>query len=623
MSTPVPVCLQCVCVSNSSIGSPNGSNQFICEFNIANADTGNPTYQFYNSGTALYDMTTIIPGMWISGTLGGFAWKIISVTGGNNSGVDPTLYVTLVIEDEENYNFNVDNGGGSGGQPLIGEPHIIFQLNSDGLPVISPIYGQYTDQKLIQLSGDVLSRFNDRNPTRQYVDVFQPSHTFIGGEPIWIDPVDDYYKSANNTNAKYIIGVVSSVNIPNSDWFSYKAFGTYYYDIQKFFSALDLSSFNKGDFIYVSTDGLTNYTTTPPTDFAIPIWVYLGLDSNNKQTGILYTTPSLYSGGGGGGGGGAGETGATGATGLAGPTGPAGDSSSTGATGPVGATGASGLAGPTGPTGYATNTGATGATGASGLDGPTGPTGYATNTGATGPTGVGATGADGATGATGSIGPTGLDGPTGASGLAGPTGPTGYATNTGATGATGLDGPTGPTGYATNTGATGPTGVGATGLDGPTGPTGTPGINGVTGPTGPSGVGGSTNSVYTIKVRLSSTGTIAGTPFTSRDPSGNDLVANGWTLNILSTTSFSAVYPSSLTGTFTNFRRFVATTSAGTTYHVSNMSVASSTGQTCRFDPATRTLTFSGFTNAFAGVVTTASTDLYVAFEYVPQTIIF
>jgi hypothetical protein len=137
------------------------------------------------------------------------------------------------------------------------------------------------------------------------------------------------------------------------------------------------------------------------------------------------------------------------------------------------------------------------------------------------------------------------------------------------------------------------------------------------------GSGTSTNSVYIIKVALSATGTITGTPFTSRDPSGNDLVANGWTLNILSTTSFSAVYPSSFTGTFTNFRRFVATTSAGTTYSVSNMSVASSTGQTCRFDPATQTLTFSGFTNAFAGIVTTASTNLYVAFEYIPQTIIF
>jgi hypothetical protein len=277
----------------------------------------------------------------------------------------------------------------------------------------------------------------DRNPNSQYVDVLQPSHTFVGGEPIWIDPADGYYKSANNTNAKYIVGVVSSVGIPTSDSFTYKVFGTYYYDIQKFFSSLDLSSFNKGDFIYVSTDGLTNYTTTPPTDFAIPIWVYLGLDSNSKQTGILYTTPSLYSGAGGG------------------------------------------------------------------------------------------------------------------------------------------------------------------------------------------GSGTSTNSVYIIKVTLSATGTIAGTPFTSRDPSGNDLVANGWTLNILSTTSFSAVYPSSFTGTFTNFRRFVATTSAGTTYSVSNMSVASNTGQTCRFDPATQTLTFSGFTNAFAGIITTASTNLYVAFEYIPQSIIF
>jgi hypothetical protein len=139
----------------------------------------------------------------------------------------------------------------------------------------------------------------------------------------------------------------------------------------------------------------------------------------------------------------------------------------------------------------------------------------------------------------------------------------------------------------------------------------------------PSGGGGSTNSVYIIKITLSATGTITGTPFTSRDPSGNDLVANGWTLNILSTTSFSAVYPSSFTGTFTNFRRFVATTSGGTIYYANNMAVASSSGQYCTFEPSSRTLSFIGFTNPLAGIVTSASTNLYVVFEYVPQTIIF
>jgi hypothetical protein len=100
-------------------------------------------------------------------------------------------------------------------------------------------------------------------------------------------------------------------------------------------------------------------------------------------------------------------------------------------------------------------------------------------------------------------------------------------------------------------------------------------------------------------------------------------VANGWTLNILSTTSFSAVYPSSFTGTFTNFRRFVATTAAGTIYYANNMAVAAASGQYCTFEPSSRTLSFFGFTNAFAGIVTTASTNLYVVFEYVPQTIVF
>jgi len=120
MTTPVSLCLQVVPISRSFIGAPNDSKRYQCGFNIANAGTSLPTYQYYNNGNSVYTMANILPGMWIAGTLGGFAWRIVSVTPGNSAGQNPQKYATLVIEDEENYNFNVDNGGGSGGQPVIG-----------------------------------------------------------------------------------------------------------------------------------------------------------------------------------------------------------------------------------------------------------------------------------------------------------------------------------------------------------------------------------------------------------------------------------------------------------------------------------------------------------------------
>jgi hypothetical protein len=229
----------------------------------------------------------------MSGSAPGYAWKVISIVSSTDDDI------TLILEDEENYNYYIDSVNNNfGGQPQPSSQHIYFELNSDGVPIVTPSYTLVD----ASLSVDTISRFADRNPNRQYADILQPSHGFLGGEPIWVDPADGLYKSANNTNAKFIVGIVSSVGIPTSDWFTYKAFGTYYYDIQKFFGTLDLSSYNRGDFIYVSTDGVNNYTSTPPTDVAIPVWVYLGLDVNGKQTGILYTTPSMYSGGGGGGG---------------------------------------------------------------------------------------------------------------------------------------------------------------------------------------------------------------------------------------------------------------------------------------------------------------------------------
>jgi hypothetical protein len=143
------------------------------------------------------------------------------------------------------------------------------------------------------------------------VPVFQPNHGFLGGETIWIDPADGKYKHANNTNAQYAVGLVSSIDIPDNRWFTYKSYGTFYGNITKFFNNLDLSSYDKGSFLYISTDGVNEYTTTQPADIAIPAWVYLGLDSYGNQQGILYTVPSLYNG----------STGTTGPTGAKGESG--------------------------------------------------------------------------------------------------------------------------------------------------------------------------------------------------------------------------------------------------------------------------------------------------------------
>jgi hypothetical protein len=59
-------------------------------------------------------------------------------------------------------------------------------------------------------------------------------------------------------------------------WFTFKAFGTYYTDTSIFFGVSPISSYgDPGTLLYIDTSGARGYTTTPPTDYDIPIWVYL------------------------------------------------------------------------------------------------------------------------------------------------------------------------------------------------------------------------------------------------------------------------------------------------------------------------------------------------------------
>jgi collagen type VII alpha len=305
-SLPVPICLQFI-TDTTQEGSAaydgttvNGANRYYVDLSLL-------FVQAFNTNDAIplaYNSLDIKVGGWLAGTSGGFAWRITEI--GTNDGTN----VTVQLEDEENYNYAMDPIQ-SGGAPLFNRAHIYFELGPDGLPIFSPLYGQYLDNTLPQLPYDIICRFLSRNQGNQYVPVFQANHGFLGGETIWIDPADGKYKRANNTNAQYAVGLVSSIDIPDNRWFTYKSYGTFYGNIMKFFNNVDLSSYDKGSFLYISTDGINQYTTTPPTDIVVPAWVYLGLDSYGNQQGILYTVPSLYSG----------STGTTGPTGTKGESG--------------------------------------------------------------------------------------------------------------------------------------------------------------------------------------------------------------------------------------------------------------------------------------------------------------
>ena len=242
-------------------------------------------------------------------------------------------------------------------------------------------------------------------------------------------------------------------------------------------------------------------------------------------------------------------------------------------------------------------------------------------------------------------------------GLQGPTGPAGGgsgggAGSTGATGATGVGVPSGGTSgqvlaktsssnYATQWVTLSNSGSGATGFTGATGPAGgvtsiVAGTNVTISPSNglgavtinASGGGGTANTgVYIIKLILGTSGSDLTTGMTvsdTRDPSAASLTSNGWTVTAPATaapfgsaatgTYFQITYPSSFTGTFTNFRRYVYYPGPPVYYAVSNISVSSTSGQYVLVAPSTRTIVVAGMTTSFTGA--TVSTAFYFVFEY-------
>jgi hypothetical protein len=362
--------------------------------------------------TPVYDFTTIIPGMWIGGGASGFSWRIISTA---NAGFDENYNPTidLIIEDVDNYNYLIQ-GSTSYGPPYdpagaygSGIKYLIFELSSTGIPLLLGLYNPTAiiDPSLQYISNDILSRFSATSKNTEYINVIQIAHGLNIGDTIWYDTTNTNgqpYQRSTNSNANYTIGIVSSkgINANNNntitlspdDYFTFKPFGTYYININDSFSYIDPNNgytpfslvslgATPGSILYIDITGTNQYTTTAPASNAIPVWIYLGLDSvTGKETGILFPFTNSASGGGGG----AGETGATGETGSTGETGATGEKGETGATGEKGETGERGATGEKGETGATGEKGETGASGEKGETGENGATGEKGETGATG-----------------------------------------------------------------------------------------------------------------------------------------------------------------------------------------------------------------------------------------------
>ena len=252
-----PVFLRCISQDTYSITEL----KFYLKFSIYSA---NSIY----GGNNFIDANSIKVGMWFSNQVNGYAWKITSIISQNSTTIE------CEVEDIEGFNIAIDSTG------IInyissGVEGYVFELGDDGLPIFLP----QNDVIMPSTWADELnSRFRSRNTYKNYINVNQP-HSFIVGNFVYLDPSDGIYKLATSTT-KDIVGVVTSINVPYTDHFTYRPFGIYHLKD----NINPLLTGTKGQVYYIDTLG--NVTATPSSNSIK--WIQI----TDEGDGLLFTSSS-------------------------------------------------------------------------------------------------------------------------------------------------------------------------------------------------------------------------------------------------------------------------------------------------------------------------------------------
>lgn len=193
--------------------------------------------------------------------------------------------VTAIVEDYERWNLFTDpNNQGYGMVDFA--PGFFFRLNNDGFPILGPIDEFYLPAKSLE---DLQARFMARNGSSDFVLVRQEFHGFFPGDVIYADfEADIGYKKADRANIQKAIGIVTEVNVPGLNYFSYRPMGRLINNVNPPLWG------SHGDVFYINPDEPGTLTNERPTGIAIP--VYLQLDLPNRaillERGVEVATAS-------------------------------------------------------------------------------------------------------------------------------------------------------------------------------------------------------------------------------------------------------------------------------------------------------------------------------------------
>lgn len=266
--------------------------------------------QGYNteSAPAEYTEKDILPGFWISNSTFGQCYRIYSI---ESAPENTNILYNVIVEDIGYYSLSIAS-------ELIptNSDGYIWTLSDDGLPNIFPLNQNpnvpaVSSTEYYTYATDLIARFTSRNYYKSYVQAYQLSNTFQVGNFIYTNPLTQLFEisTSSTENVYKSIGVVTSINSPQTGYFTYRPFGNY-------------NPYTKGLTGTVGTlyylDSAGNLSTTPGAN-SYPAYIQTGTGSQGIYgIGPGYWGPTGY---------GPGiclinSYGAGGSTGLTGPTGP-------------------------------------------------------------------------------------------------------------------------------------------------------------------------------------------------------------------------------------------------------------------------------------------------------------
>ena len=104
---------------------------------------------------------------------------------------------------------------------------------------------------------------------KKYITIYQPGHTLIKDDPIYIDTNSNQFVKSHMGDLSYTLGIVTTTGVPTYDHFTFNAFGEFRdsYDLN-----LGIEQTIVGKIFYIDPTGISQYTTIKPAQYPYPVY---------------------------------------------------------------------------------------------------------------------------------------------------------------------------------------------------------------------------------------------------------------------------------------------------------------------------------------------------------------